>query len=189
MRQPSSVQGRSGAELRQPSGPAPILPHRLSSDMHNREPLQTRATSSGFYEDGIRRQQSTCTSNRWQTESIEATLRQESNNRRFQIVEINPDTGRQVHHDRTASSTRRRVAASTPLAIRSRSPFPSTNSSVESATAAAAGFGSRSANSTESGCRNRLPIYKMNTPRCRARDRMAGPSDRWPPARRSACPQ
>lgn len=46
---------------------------------------------SYFYSDGIRHQYSTGTSNRRQAESIEAKLREEVNNRRFQIVQADPD--------------------------------------------------------------------------------------------------
>ena len=43
------------------------------------------------YQDGVRHQYSTKTSNRKQAEKIEAKLREELNNQRFQIVEIDPD--------------------------------------------------------------------------------------------------
>ncbi len=46
---------------------------------------------SYFYEDGIRHQYSTGTSNRRQAETIEAKLKEEVNNRRFQIVEADPN--------------------------------------------------------------------------------------------------
>jgi integrase len=46
---------------------------------------------SYFYADGIRHQCSTGTSNRRQAESIEGKLREEVNNRRFQIVKIDPN--------------------------------------------------------------------------------------------------
>ncbi len=46
---------------------------------------------SYFYEDGIRHQQSTGASNRRQAEAIEAKLKDELNNRRFQIVKTDPD--------------------------------------------------------------------------------------------------
>ena len=46
---------------------------------------------SYFYEDGIRRQCSTGTANRRQAETIEAKLKQEANNRRFQIVQTDPN--------------------------------------------------------------------------------------------------
>jgi integrase len=44
-----------------------------------------------LYEDGIRHQQSTGTSNRRQAETIEAKLKEELNNRRFQIVKTDPN--------------------------------------------------------------------------------------------------
>lgn len=44
-------------------------------------------------------------------------------------AQVHAHAGRQVHHGRKASNTRRSVAASTPLAIRSRSPLASHNSS------------------------------------------------------------
>jgi hypothetical protein len=44
-----------------------------------------------FYLDGIRHQASTGTSNRRQAETIEAKLKQEANDRRFQIVQADPD--------------------------------------------------------------------------------------------------
>ena len=46
---------------------------------------------SYFYEDGIRHQSSTGTSNRRQAETIEAKLKEEVNNRRFQIVKTDPN--------------------------------------------------------------------------------------------------
>ncbi len=46
---------------------------------------------SYFYEDGIRHQSSTGTSNRRRAETIEAKLKEEVNNRRFQIVQADPD--------------------------------------------------------------------------------------------------
>ena len=46
---------------------------------------------SYFYKDGIRHQYSTGTSNRRQAETIEAKLKEEVNNRRFQIVEADPN--------------------------------------------------------------------------------------------------
>jgi integrase len=46
---------------------------------------------SYFYRDGIRHQYSTGTSNRRQAETIEAKLKEEVNNQRFQIVEANPN--------------------------------------------------------------------------------------------------
>ncbi len=46
---------------------------------------------SYFYKDGIRHQSSTGTSNRRQAETIEAKLKQEVNNQRFQIVEADPN--------------------------------------------------------------------------------------------------
>ena len=46
---------------------------------------------SYFYVDGVRHQQSTGTSNRRQAETIEARLREEINNERFQLVRIDPD--------------------------------------------------------------------------------------------------
>ena len=46
---------------------------------------------SYFYLDGIRHQYSTGTSNRKQAEKIEAKLKEEVNNQRFQIVEADPD--------------------------------------------------------------------------------------------------
>ena len=46
---------------------------------------------SYFYEDGIRHQHSTGTSNRRQAETIEAKLKEEVNNRRFQIVRADPN--------------------------------------------------------------------------------------------------
>jgi integrase len=46
---------------------------------------------SYFYEEGIRHQSSTGTSNRRQAETIEAKLKEEVNNRRFQIVQTDPD--------------------------------------------------------------------------------------------------
>ena len=45
---------------------------------------------SYFYEDGIRHQSSTGTSNRRQAETIQAKLKEEANNRRFQVVHIDP---------------------------------------------------------------------------------------------------
>ena len=45
---------------------------------------------SYFYRDGIRHQFSTGTSNRRQAETIEAKLKEEVNNQRFQIVEADP---------------------------------------------------------------------------------------------------
>ena len=45
---------------------------------------------SYFYEDGVRQQYSTGTSNRRKAETIEAKLKEEANNRRFQIVRIDP---------------------------------------------------------------------------------------------------
>ena len=45
---------------------------------------------SYFYEDGIRHQSSTGTSNRRQAETIEAKLKEEVNNQRFQIVKADP---------------------------------------------------------------------------------------------------
>jgi len=45
---------------------------------------------SYFYRDGIRHQASTGTSNRRQAESIEAKLKEEVNNQRFQLVEADP---------------------------------------------------------------------------------------------------
>jgi len=44
-----------------------------------------------FYEDGVRHQYSTGTSSRRQAKTIEARLKEEVNNRRFQIVEFDPD--------------------------------------------------------------------------------------------------
>jgi len=44
-----------------------------------------------FFSQGIRHQYSTGTSNRRQAETIEAKLKEEVNNRRFQIVQPNPD--------------------------------------------------------------------------------------------------
>jgi integrase len=44
-----------------------------------------------FYRDGIRHQYSTGTSNRRQAETIQAKLKEEVNNRRFQIVEADPN--------------------------------------------------------------------------------------------------
>ena len=46
---------------------------------------------SYFYVDGIRHQYSTGTSNRRQAETIEAKLKEEVNNRRFQLVQIDPN--------------------------------------------------------------------------------------------------
>jgi integrase len=46
---------------------------------------------SYFYADGVRHQSSTGTSNRRQAESIEGKLREEVNNRRFQIVKTDPN--------------------------------------------------------------------------------------------------
>jgi len=46
---------------------------------------------SYFYRDGIRHQYSTGTSNRRQAETIEAKLKEEVNNQRFQIVQIDPN--------------------------------------------------------------------------------------------------
>jgi len=46
---------------------------------------------SYFYLNGIRRQHSTGTSNRRQAEAIEAKLKKEENDRRFQIVQADPD--------------------------------------------------------------------------------------------------
>ena len=46
---------------------------------------------SYFYSDGIRHQHSTGTSNRKQAETIEAKLKEEVNNRRFQIVRTDPE--------------------------------------------------------------------------------------------------
>ena len=46
---------------------------------------------SYFYLDGIRKQYSTGTSNRRQAETIEAKLKEEANNRRFQIVQADPN--------------------------------------------------------------------------------------------------
>lgn len=46
---------------------------------------------SYFYEDGIRHQQSTGASNRRQAEAIEAKVKEERNNQRFQIVKTDPD--------------------------------------------------------------------------------------------------
>jgi integrase len=43
-----------------------------------------------FYQDGIRQQYSTGTSNRRQAETIEAKLKEEANSRRFQIVQADP---------------------------------------------------------------------------------------------------
>jgi integrase len=45
---------------------------------------------SYFYRDGVRHQQSTGASNRRQAETIEAKLKQEANDRRFQIAETDP---------------------------------------------------------------------------------------------------
>ena len=45
---------------------------------------------SYFYEDGIRHQSSTGTSNRRQAETIEAKLKEEVTNQRFQIVKADP---------------------------------------------------------------------------------------------------
>jgi integrase len=45
---------------------------------------------SYFYKDGVRHQSSTGASNRRQAETIEAKLKEEVNNRRFQIVEADP---------------------------------------------------------------------------------------------------
>jgi integrase len=46
---------------------------------------------SYFYEDGIRHQYSTGASNRRQAETIQAKLKEEVNNRRFQIVQTDPE--------------------------------------------------------------------------------------------------
>ena len=46
---------------------------------------------SYFYRDGVRHQYSTGTSNRRQAETIEAKLKEEVNNQRFQIVEADPN--------------------------------------------------------------------------------------------------
>src|SRR5216684_8883350 len=46
---------------------------------------------SYFYKDGVRHQSSTGASNRRQAETIEAKLKEEVNNRRFQIVEVDPN--------------------------------------------------------------------------------------------------
>jgi len=46
---------------------------------------------SYFYKDGVRHQSSTGASNRRQAETIEAKLKEEVNNRRFQIVEADPN--------------------------------------------------------------------------------------------------
>jgi integrase len=46
---------------------------------------------SYFYEDGLRHQYSTGTSNRRQAETIEAKLKEEVNNQRFQIVQADPN--------------------------------------------------------------------------------------------------
>lgn len=46
---------------------------------------------SYFFVDGVRHQQSTGTSNRRQAEAIERKLREDVNNRRFQIVQYDPD--------------------------------------------------------------------------------------------------
>jgi integrase len=46
---------------------------------------------SYFYEDGVRHQCSTGSSNRRQAENIEAKLKEEVNNRRFQIVQADPN--------------------------------------------------------------------------------------------------
>ena len=45
---------------------------------------------SYLYKDGVRHQSSTGTANRKQAETIEAKLKEELNNRRFQIVETDP---------------------------------------------------------------------------------------------------
>src|ERR1700730_10623193 len=45
---------------------------------------------SYFYSDGIRHQYSTGTSNRRQAETIETKLKEEVNNRRFQVVQTDP---------------------------------------------------------------------------------------------------
>jgi hypothetical protein len=88
--------------------------------------------------------------------------------------------------DRTASSTRRRVAASTPLAMRNRSPFRSTSSNAESGMAMAAGAVSSRANSTHQLAAVACATCKTNTLRSRARDRTGGPSAHWPLVRQSA---
>ena len=46
---------------------------------------------SYLYQDGVRHQYSTGTANRKQAEKIEAKLKEEVNDQRFQIVEFDPD--------------------------------------------------------------------------------------------------
>ena len=46
---------------------------------------------SYFYKDGVRHQSSTGTANRRQAETIEAKFKEEVNNRRFQIIEADPN--------------------------------------------------------------------------------------------------
>ena len=46
---------------------------------------------SYFYVDGVRHQSSTGTSNHRRAETIEAKLKEEVNNRRFQIVDVDPN--------------------------------------------------------------------------------------------------
>ena len=64
---------------------------------------------SYFYEDGIRHQSSTGASNRRQAETIEAKLKEEVNNRRFQIVQTDPNMRFEELAARLLRHRRRRV--------------------------------------------------------------------------------
>lgn len=60
---------------------------------HNKVSLLKRGNVwwAYFYVDGVRHQQSTGTSNRKRAQTIEAKLREEANNSRFQLVQADPN--------------------------------------------------------------------------------------------------
>src|ERR1700693_3537635 len=71
-------------------------------------------------------------------------------------TQIHSYAGRQVNHPRTASRTIRKVAPSTSLPIRNRSPLLSTSSSADAVLLAPAGVVSTNANRTVSLFRSRF---------------------------------